>query len=344
MALYNTQQRKHVILILAIALGIFILWLGATVLPAFFGSIILYVLCRPIHVYLVQCKKCSASLSSLAIMLATLFIVVLPLYFIFITIIKKAKSYYEMFNSNADTIKQTVTFLNTKASKYVDVNNIITNLSETLQSKGAAFLGNTLSGTMQALFSIAIMYFMLYYMFAYYKKFEQAITDYLPFEKTDRDEIAKDLKNNTFSNIIGQTIISIVQGLLLGFGFWLFGLTDAWFWGVIAIFVSFLPVIGTPIIFIPAAIVMFAQGQSGAGWGILAYGFIIVTNIDYPLRLWLGKKMGDIHPVITIIGVIIGIPFFGIIGLVYGPMLISCFLIITKIFKKYNTASNTINE
>ncbi len=334
--MYLYKQRKNAIFIIAIILGSFICWLSLDILPALFGSIICYLLFRRIHSFLVEKKQWNASLSAITIIVCSFFIIVMPLYFLIVSIINKVISFYNIIVSKSDDAKRTMSFLNEKLSKYINVNDIWQNMLQKIEEKGVVYLGNTLSSTLNVLLQVSIMYFLLYYMFANYKKFEEALEDYLPFESRDSKMIGMELTNITYSNLLGQTIISIVQGLLLGLGFWIFGVSDAWFWGLIGIFVSFLPVIGTPIIFVPAALVAFAKGDSSQAWGILLYGFIIVTNIDYPLRLWLGKKMGDIHPIITIIGVIIGIPFFGIIGLVYGPMLISLFILTIKIFKKYN--------
>jgi predicted PurR-regulated permease PerM len=334
--MYQYKQRKNAIFFISIILGGFLIWLSLDILPALFGSIICYILFRKLHGYLVEKRKWKAGLSAISIIVASFFIIVLPLYYLIVSIIKKTISFYQVITSKSEEVKKTMNFLQEKLSTYINVNDVWQNILKKVEEKGVVYLGNTLSSTLNVLLQVSIMYFLLYYMFAYYKKFEEALEDYLPFESRDSKMIGVELTNITYSNLLGQTIISIVQGLLLGLGFWIFNVSDAWFWGLIGIFVSFLPVIGTPIIFVPAAMVAFANGDTSQGWGILLYGFIIITNIDYPLRLWLGKKMGDIHPIITIIGVIIGIPFFGIIGLVYGPMLISLFILTIKIFKKYN--------
>jgi predicted PurR-regulated permease PerM len=80
-----------------------------------------------------------------------------------------------------------------------------------------------------------------------------------------------------------------------------------------------------------------AYGDATAGYGILIWGFLLVTNIDNLLRYFISKYFADTHPLITIIGVIAGIPVFGILGLVFGPLLISWFLLLLKIvFKEKN--------
>jgi predicted PurR-regulated permease PerM len=87
------------------------------------------------------------------------------------------------------------------------------------------------------------------------------------------------------------------------------------------------------LIFVPAAVILLADGMTWQGVGLLVWGFGLVINIDNVLRLVIAKKLGDIHPIITVVGVIIGIPLFGLIGLVYGPLLLAYFLIAVRIYK-----------
>jgi predicted PurR-regulated permease PerM len=142
------------------------------------------------------------------------------------------------------------------------------------------------------------------------------------------------LKSSTFGNVLGQGLICLVQAISLGIGFLVFGLPDPFFWATITFFISFLPVIGAPIVFVPAGLISLAYGDTTSGYGILIWGFVLVTNIDNLLRYFISKYFADTHPLITIIGVIAGIPVFGILGLVFGPLLISWFLLLLKIIFK----------
>jgi predicted PurR-regulated permease PerM len=85
---------------------------------------------------------------------------------------------------------------------------------------------------------------------------------------------------------------------------------------------------------VPAGLIALAYGDSFAGYGIMIYGFVLVTNIDNVLRYFISRYFADTHPLITILGVIVGIPVFGLLGLVFGPLLISWFLLLTKILIK----------
>ena len=177
------------------------------------------------------------------------------------------------------------------------------------------------------------MYFILYFLFVNYKGFENGLIHYLPFDDENALAFGEELKNITYSNIIGQTVIAIIQGACLALGFWLFGAKDPLFWGVICAILSFIPLLGPPLIFVPASLILITQGHQWQGIALLAWGFGLVINIDNVLRLVIAKRVGDIHPLITVVGVIIGLPLFGLMGLVYGPLLLAYFLIAVKIYK-----------
>src|SRR5690606_28452675 len=96
---------------------------------------------------------------------------------------------------------------------------------------------------------------------------------------------------------------------------------------------AFIPVAGAPIVFLPASVFAIAQGDTYHGVGMLLFGLLVIANIDNVLRLLIAERLGNIHPIITIIGVIVGIPVSGIMGLVYGLLLISYFVIIVRIYE-----------
>ncbi|HKG06444.1 MAG TPA: AI-2E family transporter, partial [Pedobacter sp.] len=109
-------------------------------------------------------------------------------------------------------------------------------------------------------------------------------------------------------------------------------------------FISFIPVLGPPIVFLPAAMLQIANGNNFAGWAMLIFGFVVIINIDNVLRFMIAKRIGNIHPIITVIGVVIGIPLFGILGLVFGPLLLSYFVLLIKIYETSALASERLER
>lgn len=227
-----------------------------------------------------------------------------------------------------------------KFNQYHLVEKYVAKLSSIVQELFPAFLG----GTFNFILAIVVMYFVLYFMFVQMSLFESTLLKYAPLREHHAKQFAVELKNTTYSNILGQGLIAVVQGLLVSIAFFIAGVNDALFWGVISIFLSFLPIIGAPVITIPAAIILYVNGDSSEATFILLFTLIILINIDNVIRFIINKRMADTHPVITVIGVIIGIPLFGFVGIVFGPLLLSWFLHLTEIYETDLTAAERLEH
>ena len=134
------------------------------------------------------------------------------------------------------------------------------------------------------------------------------------------------------ANALGIPIICIIQGLFAAIGYRLFGIADWGLWGILTGLFAFFPLVGTMIIWVPLVIYMYASGLDWPATGLMFYSFIVTGNVDYVARITLMKKIGDVHPLITVLGVIVGLNLFGFIGLIFGPLLVSYFLILVKIY------------
>ena len=188
------------------------------------------------------------------------------------------------------------------------------------------------------------MYFLMYFMFTQIREFETGLLKYAPFREQHAVKFAVALRNSTYSNVLGQGIIAITQGTLLAMSFFAFGLPDPVFWGVIGTFISFLPVVGAPTLTIPAGIILIAQGHTVKGILLMAVGLLVIGNIDNVLRMLINRRVGNTHPIISIIGVFIGIPLFGILGLVFGPLLLSYFLLLLEIYETNRLAADRLER
>jgi predicted PurR-regulated permease PerM len=260
-------------------------------------------------------------------------LLVLPFLIVGVMITEKVQELFQHTDRINDALLQVQQFVGFDFHDPDSIQRIITAVQSDVFGGFSWFL----SGAGSILLTVSMMYFMLWFMLMNHLKFETSIQRFFPFTRFEVDEFAEELKSSTFGNVLGQGLICLVQAISLGIGFAVFGLPDPFFWGTITFFISFLPVIGAPVVFVPAGLISLAYGDTTAGYGILIWGFLLVTNIDNLLRYFISKYFADTHPLITIIGVIAGIPVFGILGLVFGPLLISWFLLLLKIvFKEKN--------
>lgn len=326
---YTDNQSRNIVLFLIALLGVFLFICSLHILTALLSAVILYTLFRPLFLYFVNKKHWSKSLSAIAIIVISFLIIVLPLTGLSVMIINKLIN----FQQHPEFITGIIDRIHSYAGASFDIKNMLNTGINDISKWAISAFSVFVDGALMIFVTLIILYFTLFFMFKSYEIFEATLLKYLPFKEDQSLQFGTELKNITFSNIIGQGLIGLSQGIVVGSGFLIFGIPDPLFWGVVSVFVCFLPVVGAPIIFVPAAIIELSLGHQVAGFGILLWGGVLVTVIDNFLRQFVSKKIADTHPLVTIIGVIIGIPFFGIIGLVIGPFLISFFFLLVKTYE-----------
>jgi predicted PurR-regulated permease PerM len=340
MSIFNYKQRNNIILAAIIILGCFLVFALSGLFSSILGAIVLFTIFRPVYLHLVEKKSWNKALVALLIMFTSLIVIVIPMMSLSIMVVNKIGS----INKNTFNLQEWVS----KTDDYAGYNFHQPHIAEnTLQKLGAyatELFPSILGGAAHILITLILMYFLLYFMFTQIREFESALLKYAPFREQHALKFAEALRNSTYSNVLGQGIIAVTQGTLLANGFWFFGLPDPVFWGVIGAFISFLPVVGAPTLSIPASIILMAEGHTLKGILLLAYGLLFIGNVDSFLRMMINKRIANTHPLISIIGVFIGIPLFGILGLVFGPLLLSYFLLLLDIYETNRMAADRLQR
>tara|TARA_R100000935_G_C2842059_1_gene171975 strand:+ start:20086 stop:21057 length:972 start_codon:yes stop_codon:yes gene_type:complete len=211
-------------------------------------------------------------------------------------------------------------------SSQIDVGAVSGWLSDNLQS----FAG----GTFNIFIAIGLMYFMLYYMLTNRRELKDSLFEYIPISKKNLKKIGDESHAMVRSNALGIPMVAFAQGIIALIGFLIFGIEDPFFWFVIVTIGSMIPFVGTLVGILPVFILTLSSGSTFQAWGILIYGFVVVGSTDNVIRLYVLKKLDNVHPLVTLIGVIVGVPLFGFIGLIFGPLLISLFMIVMRIYKR----------
>jgi len=338
--LYNYKERNQITLVLLIILGGFIIYSVRGIFGALLGTLVMYTIFRPIFILLINKWKFRKSWAAVFIILASFLVIVLPVLGVGSMVISKVIE----LQQNPEWIQQAIKKVNEFAGDKLNQPDLLENALRNILSSAGGIFTSLLGGAANLLLSISVMYFLLYFALVDYKQFESGLYRFSPFRQENALRFGRELRNITYSNVLGQGFIAIVQGALVTVGYWFFNYDDPIFWGVISAILSFIPVVGAPMIFVPASVLTILQGDNFNGFGMLLFGLIIISNIDNVLRLVIAKRVGNIHPIITIIGVIIGIPLFGLMGLVYGPLLLSYFLITVRIFETNKIAERRLER
>ena len=161
---------------------------------------------------------------------------------------------------------------------------------------------------------------------------EKFLLRFIPLKEENVYLLSRETKAMIKANAIGIPVLAIIQGLVATLGYWIFGVTDFGLWGFLTGVFSLVPVVGTAVIWVPLVAYLFASEQTGDATGLLIYSAVVITNIDYVARLTLLKKFMDVHPLVTALGIIAGLGLFGFWGVIFGPLLVSYFIILVKIY------------
>ena len=188
---------------------------------------------------------------------------------------------------------------------------------------------NTYSFVINAIFILFILYFMLYSN----NEFETAIRELLPFTAENKNTFLHETKSIIQASALGIPLLALIQGIFAYVGYLIFGVPNPILYAVLTAFATIIPVVGTGIVFVPIAIVLLFQQKYLPGIGVLLYGFIVIGSVDNIFRLLLQKQLANIHPLITLFGVVVGIPLFGFWGVIFGPLLLSMFFLFLNMYR-----------
>lgn len=328
----NQQDHKinrYFFLSVIILFAVFLLFSLMEFFTAFLAAVMFYVLSKHFVEWLIKRKHWKKSSAAVLVIVISFFIILLPVSLLAAMLFKKA----QLVGANMQTIiveplKHLDTVLQTKyhfiliSEKNISqAQSFITNFISSLLNQGLNLLG-----------TITMMYFFLYFMIVNINRMEAAIIFYLPFKRNKIVIFGEELKAQTFSNAVGVPLIAVMQGGVAYVSYLIAAVPEAGFWAVITGLASILPIIGTGLVWIPISIYLFANGQSWQGGFLFVWGLTILSATDNIVRFVLAKKMADVHPIVTVLGVIIGIQYFGITGLVFGPLIISYFIILLRIY------------
>lgn len=200
-------------------------------------------------------------------------------------------------------------------------------------SKASKKLPSFLGGTLQVLTNLLLCFFLLYFMLISGRKMERRMQEFVSLKDENIDDIWASTRVMVVSNAIGIPVLAIIQAVAATVGYMIFGVEGALIWGLLTGILSMLPVVGTAIVFVPLVAYLYATGHSGQATGVLIYAIVVISNIDNVMRFTLLRKLGDVHPIITVLGVMVGVPLFGFMGLIFGPLLLSYMLLLIRIYR-----------
>ena len=334
-----THQKSELYFLLILLTGIFVLtffifqpFLYVLILAVVFATVF-----EPVHKRALAITRQRKSLAAFLATISVLIVVVAPLAFLGIQIFQEAAGLYSSLTLNGgatdfsrvlgDTI-QSLTRFSPVPIDFPDISQYVKQgLSWLLQHLGSLF-----SNVAKALVGVFIFLIALYYLFKDGHKLKEAVVALSPLQDMHDETIFNKLALAINSVIKGNLAVALIQGTLTAVGFAIFGVPNAALWGSVAAITALIPGIGTALVLIPAILYLFFSGETFFAGGLLLWGIIAVGLVDNFLGPKLASRGMRLHPFLILLSILGGIGWFGPLGFLLGPLVLSLLFALLEIY------------
>ena len=319
------------------ALFVLIFGLGATIfieltpfLGGLMGAVTLYVLLRGQMVFLTERRRWRPSAAAALLLVEAVLCFLVPLMLVGWMLVVHVQHFAADPQQLLHAVKNLSALLYERTGYDLWQERNMASLIAMLPRVGQYVLG----GIVDFAVNIVVLLLVLYFMLTGGRAMEAYVRDLVPFDGGQRDDVIHEMHQIVRSNAIGIPLLAVVQGGVALVGYLIFGVPDPLFWGVLTCFATVIPIVGTALLWLPLAAYLALEGHWTAAVGLAAYGTLVVTHVDNLTRLVLQRRMADIHPLVTVFGVFVGLALFGLMGIIFGPLMLSLFLFCLHIFKR----------
>ncbi len=326
------QRRFFFLLLLGtsiLAFFIFRPYLTAVALAATF-AVIFY----PLYHRIETATRGRSSLAAFITTMLVLLIVFIPLLFFGFQFFREAQGLYSFISHTDAGLTQTLmghipsAIQDQIPSESVDFQQVARQaLSWIVNNLGSAF-----SGIAKLLINLFLSLLTLFYLLRDGRKLKQKIVDLSPLYNSYDRKIFARLELTVNSVIRGSLVVAMVQGVVTGIGLFVFGVPNSALWGSVAAVAALIPSVGTATVLVPSIVYLFITSSLAKTIGLLLWGLFAVGLIDNFLGPHLIQHGIKIHPMLVLLSVIGGISFFGPIGFVIGPVVLSFFVALLDIY------------
>ncbi len=325
----NDNMKRYLLAAVIIALAVTIGWQLFAFFPGLLGAVTLYIILRQYYFKLVVIKSWRKAWTAIGFILASIVVFVLPCVLLVNMVMPNVAGFFNNTEQLTGMVDTTLNKVKTIAPWLKLEQGQIMGMVQKVTTVIPAILG----ATANMLTNAVLAFFILYFMLTEGRKMEITVHKYIPLRDDSIDNLWEATRVMVISNAIGIPVLAICQAIVAIFGYWIFGLDSYVLLGIFTGLFSVVPVVGTAVIWVPVCFYLLGIGHTGECFGLVAYSLLITGTIDNLLRFTILRRLGDVHPIVTALGILVGIPIFGFMGFIFGPLLISYLLLMIKIYR-----------
>ena len=230
------------------------------------------------------------------------------------------------------------------AGKYIDVEQLRsgTYLADQIKAVGGQIAGRAvglIGGVVGAVVQMFFVIFTMYYLFRDGDRISEVVRDVLPLEKKEAEAIMERTRDVIGASVYGVLAIAVIQGTLGGLAFWVLGVPSAIVWGVVMTFMSMIPMLGSFVVWVPAAIYLAVTGHYVKAIMLVLWGTLVIGMVDNFLRPKLVGSRTKLHELLVFFAVLGGLQVFGVLGIVLGPVVLVLALAMIEVFRAVGDAA-----
>jgi len=311
-------------------------------------SIILVSLCYPAYRWILKHVGRRENVASLITCLLIMFLVVLPVALLVVTLAGQVNDVYNQVHArvasgefdNILTLKKNPYLADVKSwlERYVNPNKIdlVGGISSGLQQLSLYLIRNSptiLEGFAGVVGQFVIVMITMFFLFRDGPRLTGELRKLSPLGSRHEELLTRKFREITRATVLGTLVTALAQGVAGGFVFWILGTGNALFWGTATGFVSMVPVVGTSAVWFPWVIFFLLSGAYLKAVALLVLSIFFVGLIDNVLRPLLIEGQAGMHTLVVFFALLGGGAYFGILGLVFGPVLVSLFLAFLELYR-----------
>ncbi|MDR1755466.1 MAG: AI-2E family transporter [Culturomica sp.] len=321
---------KYSLLFIILVLGCVIFHELRPFLGGILGAMTVYVLVRGQMSYLTEYKKMKPNLAASLLLMETILCFLIPLYLVIWLLLNKIEQINLEPHSVVQPIDHVFDYIHRKTGYDMLSADNLNAMISFIPQVGQYIM----NGLVNFVISVFVLLFVLFFMLTGGYRMENYVISLLPFSRRNKQSLLHEFYMVVKANAIGVPLLALIQGLVAMAGYYLFGAPSPVLLGFLSAFASIIPIIGVGLVWIPLALYLGISGSWGNAIGLAVYALVLISNSDNLIRFMLQKKLADTHPLITIFGVFIGLSLFGFMGVIFGPLILSIFVLCVQIFKK----------